>query len=182
MVVFKDAEDAKRARILRDHGMSPEKRYWHEFAGFNFRMTNMQAAVGVAQMGRIDELLARKKVIFEAYDALLANHSGVSLLPKNDWSENSYWLYTVMLTGYADDVRDRLITNLGYRGIDARPGFYPMHQMKPYSDFGSGEYPVSTRLSASSISLPSSFGLSNDEIPHIVETFVDELSKFSRQS
>ena len=179
MVVFKDAEMAQRARILRDHGMSPQKRYWHDYAGFNFRMTNMQAAVGVAQMGRVEELLSRKKAIFQTYDNLLSEHQGVSLLPKNNWSENSYWLYTVILNGYERDVRDQLVRNLGYRGIDARPGFYPMHQMDPYREFGHGTYPVSTYLSANSVSLPSSFGLSNDEIPHIVEIFIDELSKFT---
>lgn len=179
MVVFKDAEMAQRARILRDHGMSPQKRYWHEYAGFNFRMTNMQAAIGVAQMGRIEELLNRKKLIFQTYDRLLSKYQAISLLPKNNWSENSYWLYTLILNGYEGDVRDQLIANLGYRGIDARPGFYPMHQMKPYREFGHGTYPVSDYLSANSISLPSSFGLSNEEVPHIVEIFLDELSKFS---
>jgi perosamine synthetase len=182
MVVFRDAEVAKRARILRDHGMNPQKRYWHDHAGFNFRMTNMQAAVGVAQMGRIEELLSRKRAIFQAYDLLLAKRQGVSLLPKNDWSENSYWLYTLVLNGYAEGVRDQLIANLGYRGIDARPGFYPMHEMAPYREFGAGKYPVSSLLSANSISLPSSFGLSDEEILHIVEIFLDELSGFSRET
>lgn len=180
MAVFKDPETAKRARILRDHGMNPQKRYWHEYAGFNFRMTNMQAAVGVAQMGRVDELLGRKKAIFAAYDDRLSEHPGISLLPSNDWSENSYWLYTIVLNGYASGVRDRLIANLGLRGIDARPGFYPMHQMTPYSDFGRGGYPVATTLSENAVSLPSSFGLSNDEIVHIAEILLDELSKFAR--
>lgn len=182
MVVFKDPAMAERARILRDHGMNPQKRYWHDHAGFNFRMTNMQAAVGVAQMGRVEALLSRKKAIFEAYDSVLAQQPGLSLLPRNDWSENSCWLYTVVLDGYAPEVRDQLITNLGYRGIDARPGFYPMHQMDPYRAFGRGAYPVSTRLSANALSLPSSFGLSDDEIAHIVEIFVDELSRFTRDN
>lgn len=180
MAVFKDPEMAQRARTLRDHGMNPQKRYWHDYAGFNFRMTNMQAAVGVAQMGRVEELLNRKRAIFRAYDAHLAGHPGVSLLPKNDWSENSCWLYTIILKGYEAGVRDQLITNLGYRGIDARPGFYPMHQMTPYRPFARGDYPVSTKLSRNAISLPSSFGLSDDEITHIVEIFVDELSRFER--
>jgi len=134
----------------------------------------------VAQMGRVEELLSRKKAIFRAYDTLLAEHPGVSLLPENDWSESSCWLYTIILKGYDASVRDRLITNLGFRGIDARPGFYPMHQMDPYREFGRGDYPVSSKLSENALSLPSSFGLSNDEITHIVEIFVDELSKFAR--
>jgi len=181
MVVFKDAEMAQRARILRDHGMNPQKRYWHDHAGFNFRMTNMQAAIGVAQMGRIEELLSRKKAIFQTYDRLLSEHQALSLLPKNAWSENSYWLYTIILDGHGSGVRDQLLTYLGYRGVDARPGFYPMHQMDPYREFGNGAYPVSSYLSANSISLPSSFALSDEEIAHIVEIFTDELSKFSRE-
>lgn len=180
MVVFKDAEVAQRARVLRDHGMSPTKRYWHEYAGFNFRMTNMQAAIGVAQMDRIDELLDRKKLIFQTYDSLLSGVESLSLLPSNDWSENSNWLYTLILTGHEEGARDQLIANLGYRGIDARPGFYPMHEMKPYSEYGHGNYPVSSYLSANSICLPSSFGLSNDEILHIAEIFIDELSSYKK--
>jgi len=182
MVVFKDAEMAQKARILRDHGMSPQKRYWHDYAGFNFRMTNMQAAIGVAQMERIDEFLSRKKTIFETYDSYLSKIEGVSLLPKNDWSENSYWLYTLILNGYQGDNRDQLIHNLVCRGIDARPGFYPMHQMEPYQEFGHGDYPVSSYLSANSVSLPCSIGLTNEEVIHIVEIFIDELSKFQRES
>jgi len=182
MVVFKDEEMAQKARILRDHGMSPQKRYWHDYAGFNFRMTNMQAAIGVAQMERIDEFLSRKKTIFETYDSYLSKIEGVSLLPKNDWSENSYWLYTLILNGYQGDNRDQLIHNLVCRGIDARPGFYPMHQMEPYQEFGHGDYPVSSYLSANSVSLPCSIGLTNEEVIHIVEIFIDELSKFQRES
>jgi len=179
MVVFKDAKLAERARILRDHGMSPQKRYWHDYPGFNFRMTNMQAAVGVAQMDRIEEFLTRRKVVFQTFDSLLLGRKNITLLPKNNWSENSYWLYTLVLNGYKKDVRDQLITQLGYRGIDARPGFYPMHLMNPYCEFGRGTYPVTSSLSANSISLPSSPGLSNEDIHHISEVFLDELNKFT---
>ncbi|MDB4281985.1 DegT/DnrJ/EryC1/StrS family aminotransferase, partial [Paraglaciecola sp.] len=177
-----DPEMVQRARILRDHGMSPNKRYWHDYAGFNFRMTNMQAAIGVAQMDRIDELLSRKKAIFKTYDSYLSKTEGVSLLPKNPWSENSYWLYTLVIDGYGSAVRDQLISNLEYRGLDARPGFYPMHQMEPYQEFGHGAYPVSSYLSANSVSLPCSIGLANEEVTHIVEIFIDELSKFPRDN
>ncbi|MFK8017212.1 MAG: aminotransferase class I/II-fold pyridoxal phosphate-dependent enzyme [Gammaproteobacteria bacterium] len=179
MVVYRDADVAQRARILRDHGMSAQKRYWHEYAGYNFRMTNMQAAIGVAQMERIDELLGRKKRIFETYNERLGGHPSLTLLPSNEWSENAYWLYTVILNDYECEARDQLIANLGYRGIDARPGFYPMHLMDPYRAYGSGGYPVSSYLSENSISLPSSFGLSDEDIGHVVEIFVDELARLA---
>jgi perosamine synthetase len=181
MVVFKDAKLAERARILRDHGMSPQKRYWHDYPGFNFRMTNMQAAIGVAQMGRIEDFITRRKVVFQTYDALLHGRHNISFLPKNSWSENSYWLYTMILNGYKNDTRDQLITQLYYRGIDARPGFYPMHLMNPYREFANGKYLVSNYLSANSISLPSSPGLTAADISHISEVFLDELNKFTHE-
>lgn len=181
MAVFRDPLLADRARILRDHGMRPGKRYWHDYPGFNFRMTNMQAAIGVAQLGRIEKFLAGRKCVFETYDSVLRGHKDLSLRPKNNWSENSYWLYTLILNGYGEGVRDRLIIQLGRRGIDARPGFYPMHQMIPYGEFGRGTYPVSSYLAANAISLPSSPGLSSDEIHHIAEVFLAELTAIARE-
>ncbi len=181
MVVFRDAELAARARILRDHGMSPKKRYWHDYPGFNFRMTNMQAAVGVAQLDRVRVIsVLNEKILFQKYDDLLSGHGEITLLPKNDWSENSYWLYTLMLNGLGEDARDQLIARLGQRGIDARPGFYPMHVMEPYRAFGHGNYPVSSYLAANSISLPTSPGLSEGEAHHIAGIFLDELSAITR--
>ena len=175
MVVFPHPEIAGRARALRDHGFMPTRRYWHEYSGFNFRMTNMQAAIGVAQMGRIEDLRARRKALFERYDRLLAGCRNLSFLPRNDWSENSYWLYTVLVNDIGEDARDRLIMHLSERGLDTRPGFYPMHVMKPYSEFGKGSFPVSTYLAANSISLPTSPGLSEYELRHIAHVFLDEL-------
>lgn len=180
MVVFRDAELAAKARILRDHGMAPTKRYWHEYAGFNFRMTNMQAAIGVAQLARMQGFLARRKTLFQMYDDLLGGHQELTLLPKNDWSENSYWLYTLVLNDYGEQARDRLMARLGQRGIDARPGFYPMHLMEPYRQFGHGTYPVSSYLAANSISLPTTLDLSEQEVRHIAGIFLEELAAIAR--
>jgi dTDP-4-amino-4,6-dideoxygalactose transaminase len=104
------------------------------------------------------------------------------LLPKNDWSENSYWLYTVILNGYGESARDQLVAKLCCRGVDARPGFYPMHQMEPYADFGKSDYPVSTFLATNSIGLPSSPGLVANEIQHIAGVFLSELESLTKFS
>ena len=175
MAVFRDPLVADRARILRDHGMRPGKRYWHDYAGFNFRMTNMQAAIGVAQLERIEKFRTVRKSIFQTYNRLLHGCHDLLPPPQNDWSENSNWLYTLILDGFGEEARDRLITQLGYRGVDARPGFYPLHQMEPYQEFGSGIFPVSSYLAANAISLPSSPGLTNEELNHIAEVFLAEL-------
>ena len=84
MVVFKDEKIAEKAKILKNHGMSPDKSYWHNFVGFNYRMTNIQAAIGVAQIDRVSQLLLKRKKIFENYNKLLSRTKNIILLPSNN--------------------------------------------------------------------------------------------------
>ena len=176
MVVFKEEAAAKRARILRDHGMSPTKSFLHEYAGFNFRMTNMQAAIGVSQMERINDFLQSRKKIFDKYNSEFKKISCVDLMPSNNWSENSYWLYTLTIKDFGEKRRDILLNKLIDRGIECRPGFYPINIMKPYKKFANGKYNVSKYISENSISLPSSSTLNEAEQKHIINAFLEELN------
>ena len=179
MVVFKDKKTADKAKIMRDHGMSPQKKYWHEFAGVNFRMTNMQASIGVAQLKKINHFLLKRKNVFQRYDKHFKSNSQLLLLPKNSWSENSYWLYTLVVSEFTEKKRDKLLKALSDRGIDARPGFYPLHKMPPYQKYSNGsDYPISSFLGTSTINLPSSPGLTSDEIDHIAQIVINELERF----
>ena len=179
MVVFKDKKIADKAKIMRDHGMSPQKKYWHEFAGVNFRMTNMQASIGVAQLKKINNFLLKRKNVFQRYDKNFKSNSQLLLLPKNSWSENSYWLYTLVVSEFTEKKRDKLLKALSDRGIDARPGFYPLHKMPPYQKYSNGsDYPISSFLGTSIINLPSSPGLTSDEIDHIAQIVINELERF----
>jgi perosamine synthetase len=179
MVVFKDKKTADKAKIMRDHGMSPQKKYWHEFAGVNFRMTNMQASIGVAQLKKINNFLLKRKNVFQRYDKNFKSNSQLLLLPKNSWSENSYWLYTLVVSEFTEKKRDKLLKALSDRGIDARPGFYPLHKMPPYQKYSNGsDYPISSFLGTSTINLPSSPGLTFDEIDHIAQIVINELERF----
>ena len=179
MVVFKDKKTADKAKIMRDHGMSPQKKYWHEFAGVNFRMTNMQASIGVAQLKKINNFLLKRKNVFQRYDKHFKSNSQLLLLPKNSWSENSYWLYTLVVSEFTEKKRDKLLKALSDRGIDARPGFYPLHKMPPYQKYSNGsDYPISSFLGTSTINLPSSPGLTFDEIDHIAQIVINELERF----
>lgn len=171
MLYTRDQETAEQARILRDHGMRPGKRYWHDRAGFNFRMTNMQAAIGTAQLGRLASFRERRKKLFELYDCHLAGDSRLRLHPRNDWSENSYWLYTVTLLSADEEHRDRVGRILKDKGVDSRPGFYPMHVMPPYSGYARTPLPVSARIAATTLSLPTSTALEDDDISHIARMF-----------
>jgi len=179
MVVFKHKKTADKAKIMRDHGMSPQKKYWHEFAGVNFRMTNMQASIGVARLKKINNFLLKRKIVFQRYDKNFKSNSQLLLLPKNSWSENSYWLYTLVVSEFTEKKRDKLLKALSDRGIDARPGFYPLHKMPPYKKYSNGsDYPISSFLGTSIINLPSSPGLTSDEIDHIAQIVINELERF----
>jgi len=97
MLVTDDAEIADRARLLRDHGMRPERRYWHTVLGYNYRLTNLQAAVGVAQMEKIESILKAKRDIAALYRSGLSGIAGLTLPPERDGAENVFWLYTVLV-------------------------------------------------------------------------------------
>ena len=178
MALFKRKSDADKAKILRDHGMSIKKKYWHDYVGFNYRMTNMQAAIGVAQIKKIDFLLQNKKKIFNYYDSKFLKDPKILLLPKNSWSENSYWIYTIRIKDFDEKKRDKFLKNLKNRGIDCRPGFYPLHLMKPYKTYGKGKFKNTISISKNSISLPSVPNLTESDQDFITSIFYEEINKF----
>jgi len=171
MLVTDDAELAQRARFLRDHGMSSERRYWHPVIGFNYRLTNLQAALGLAQLHRIDEFLARKREIFTWYQEALASDTGIQLSAELPWARNAFWLTCALLPDGA--AQATVMDELKARGIDSRPFFHPMHTLPPYKDSfrtvsldGAG-CPVAERLADRGINLPSSVSLERSDVLHI---------------
>ena len=177
MVLFKDQKIADKARILRDHGMSPGRRYWHETVGFNYRMTNLQAAIGVAQMERFEEFVHKKREIAEYYDKMLEGVDGVDKLPADVNSVfHSQWLYTIVLS---DDIeRDTIIELLRRHGVDTRPVFCSMHLMPPYQEMcRSVSLKNSIAVSKNGISLPSSVRLSIEDVEYVSEIVMESLRK-----
>ena len=177
MVIFKKLKDSLKARILLNQGRSPKKNYWHIYAGFNFRMTNLQAAIGVAQLKKINFFLNKRKKIFKNYDMLFRNIKFISLLPKNNWSTNSCWIYTILIKNFGEKKRDKLIQLLNAKGIETRPGFYPLNSMKPYTKFGKGSYPNSKNIGLNSISIPTSIKLSLNDQKHIFNQIISSIKK-----
>ena len=176
MVVFKNKKMADKARLLINHGLSNKIRYFHEVAGYNFRMTNLQAAIGVAQMKKIRILIKRRKEIFKIYDDFFKNISRITLLPKNKWSENSYWLYTLLVKNINRAKRDKLLCKMQNKGIECRPGFYSLNLMSPFKRFAKGDYKISNMLSDSSISLPTSYA-NKEDLYFIAKTLISEIDK-----
>ncbi len=178
MVIFKDPAIANRALILRDHGMEKTKRYWHAEVGYNYRLTNLQAALGVAQFERLNEFIVAKRKIAKFYNGVLQKFPFYQIPQELEGDKNSYWLYTFLIESSAPFNRDELMSYLGLNAIETRPVFYPMHQMPPYTGFGkSEELQVSISVSERGMSLPSSANLSQSEMEHIGR----ELVKFSEK-
>ena len=169
MLTFRDSARAERAKRLRDHGMDPAKRYWHPEVGFNYRLTNLQAAIGVAQLEQIEHFIQRKIGIGSRYRSLLTTLSGIQLPVERYGVRNVYWLYSIVIdTVHLCLGRDELIKRLLANGIETRPLFYPLHAMPPYIQYGRGrQFPNSSWLSANGLSLPSAVHLSNEEIEHV---------------
>lgn len=164
-----DSSLAEKLRFLRDHAMSPEKRYWHTEVGYNYRMTNMQAAVGVAQMERIEEFISKKRHIAEKYAEGLAGISSITLPPEADWARSVYWMYSILLKEDFSLRRDEFLKQLKELGIDNRPFFYPIHQMPPYQGSGT-DFPIADNLSRRGLNLPSAVTLTDSDIARITQT------------
>lgn len=168
-VVFRDAAVAQRARRLRDHGMDAAKRYWHVEVGYNYRLTNLQAAVGCAQLERLDEFLAGKLAIARQYGEKLGKVEGLTLPAVLPDHLNSYWAYSAIGDFATLGItRDEFMGRLDKAGIETRPLFYPLHVMPPYRRYaGNRDFPVTNRLSDGGITLPSAVTLTRAEIAYI---------------
>jgi perosamine synthetase len=170
MCLTDDEDLANRMRILRDHGMNPNKRYWYDVVGFNYRMTNLQAAVGAAQVDKLDMLVARRRQLAEWYnDAFrgLAVRGLITRPPEMPWAKSVYWMYSILLEDGFGMTRDELIAALKDKGIETRPLFYPLHLMPPYQDQNSKRFPVAEDLSRRGLNLPSGFRIGEEEVNRI---------------
>ena len=161
-LVTNDARLAERALFLRDHAMDPRRRYYHPEVGFNYRMTNIQAALGCSQLEHAAEILRRRQALARAYDAGLAGIAGLAWPEALPWEESVCWMYSVLVEPAFGLDRDAVAAGLRARGVDSRPFFVPLHEQPPYLDGGS--YPVATALSRQGINLPSGTALAPDEI------------------
>ena len=171
MLLTDNSDWAERAANLRDHGMSHEKRYWHPVIGFNYRLTNLQAALGVAQMEKIDDFINAKRRNAALYNDLLRNVAGVTLPPQMPWATNVYWMYSILINSSFGMSRDTLITFLKNQHIDSRPFFYPLHTLPPYNR--PVNLQVAEDLAIRGINLPSAVSLTVGEINRVCSVILE---------
>ena len=171
MVVTSGRKLAEKCRILRDHGMSPQRRYWHPVLGYNYRMTNLQAAVGVGQMEKIGGIVAAKRRIAADYLNALARIPGVAIPAEPAGTKSVYWLMSVTIDPAIFGLgRDELMSILKDHGIDTRPVFPVLHR-QPIYDTGLS-LPIAEKISAHGLSLPSDPSLTTSEIQRVAEVLL----------
>ena len=156
-----------KLKYLRDHAMSPEKRYWHAEVGFNYRMTNLQAALGLAQFRRIGELIHKKIEIFTWYQEELSGIDGISLNRSKPNVKNVYWMVCLEIKEYTEAKRDSLIKSLKERGIDSRPYFYPLSDMPIYNKCNDTSTCNAHDIYKIGINLPSFFDMTREQVMFI---------------
>ncbi|HEX2826078.1 MAG TPA: DegT/DnrJ/EryC1/StrS family aminotransferase [Burkholderiales bacterium] len=175
MVVTADARVASRIRFLKDHAMDPARRYWHPEVGYNFRMTNLQAAVGCAQLERFEEITSKRQRVQDAYRSRLESSGTMAINPAKAWARPVPWLVCGVLARDSRP-RDEFAAELRKRGIDSRPYFGLISDMPPYaSAAGGADFPVARDLSLRGLNLPSSTALDDRSVGEVCATIADLL-------
>lgn len=179
MILSDDPIIAERCRSLRNLCHSPEKRFVHYELGWNLRMTNIQAAIGLAQLERLEEHIIRKRMIGKMYDEGFKDLRNIQLpMLKTSYAENIYWVYGIILRDEIKDNADGIIKRLFQEKIGTRPFFCPMHMqpvLKKLQMVSDENFPVSQRLYERGLYLPSGLGNTDEQIYRVISSVINIL-------
>ncbi len=171
MVVTDDDALADRLRTLKDLAHSPQRRFWHEEVGFNYRMTNLQAALGLGQLESIEMFLERKRTMADRYTEGLNGIAGLQVPVTKEHCENVFWMYVIVLSDPFPFSRDAFRIAMKERGVDTRDFFYPLHQMPLAAPFvNKGEqFPVTDSVALRGCYLPSGLAITDAQIDTVID-------------
>ena len=182
MIMCDDEKLAERVRSLRNLCFVPERRFVHYDLGHNFRMTNIQAALGVAQLEKIDAALAKKRHIGARYQELLGGVKWLSLpLPETSYAQNLYWVFGIVLDNKVPIDANAFEKRLQEKGVGTRPFFWPMHEQPVFRQQGMFEgehYPVAEKLARRGFYIPSGLALTDVQMEYVaaqVKSVIKEL-------
>ena len=179
MLVTDDEQLAMDCRSLRNLCFQPKKRFVHERLGWNYRMTNLQAALGLAQLERLDEFVQRKRSMGKKYTQGLRVLNEVQLpLEKTDYAENIYWVFGLVLDDSIGFDAEEAMKMLEEKGIGCRPFFCPMNQQPVLREMGfflNESYPVAERLYKQGFYIPSGLALTSEHINHVINKLIEVL-------
>jgi perosamine synthetase len=178
MLLVDDDQLAERARRMRNLGFQPGRRFLHTELGFNFRLTNMQAALGLAQVDRMDEIVARKRRMGQAYTERLSEVAGLELQVQQPWARSVYWMFGLVLSEETGLDAEQFAARLTARGVETRPFFLGMHEQPVLREQGlfAGEaYPVAERIARQGLYLPSGLALTESQIDQVCQAVCEAL-------
>ena len=177
MVLTDDDQLAERCRSLRNLCFQPHKRFVHEELGYNFRMTNLQAALGIAQIERLAEFVERKRSMGLRYTEMLAGVEGLEMMPVHtEYAKNIYWVFGMVLKDEVSFNAEEAMRRLGEKGIGTRPFFWPMHEQPVFQKMGLFKeecYPVAERLARRGFYIPSGMALSDGQIGEVAKAVTE---------
>ena len=173
MIVTDDDHLAERCRSLRNLCFQPKRRFVHEKLGWNFRMSNIQAALGVAQLEKLDESIAKKRYIGRRYNELLSDIPGIQLpLSRTDYAENIYWVYGIVLDNNMPFDAEEAMRQLAEHKIGTRPFFWPMHEQPVFRNMGlfyDENHPVAERIARRGFYIPSGMAMPDGQIERVAK-------------
>jgi perosamine synthetase len=178
MLLVDDERLADRARSLRNLGFQPGRRFLHHELGFNFRLTNLQAALGVTQVERMDEIVNRKRRMGQAYAERLSEMPGLELQVQQPWAKSVYWMFGLLLGEDTGLDAEQFAGRLRASGVETRPFFLGMHEQPVLRERGlfAGEsYPVAERIARQGLYLPSGLGLEEAQIDQVCQAVAEAL-------
>jgi len=169
MIVTDDPELDSKMRQIKGQGQDPDRRYWFTMVGYNYRMTNIEAAIGLAQLENINEHIAFRRRVAEWYKEELAGLEDYLQFQKiTEGAENIWWMFSILLTDKVKLGRDEFMKAMGDLGIETRPVFYPMHIMPVYEDKNAA-CPVSEKVAARGLNLPTHSLLTREDVSYICD-------------
>jgi len=170
MIVTNNEKWARRAKHLTTQAKDDPLEYVHSEIGYNYRLTNLLAAMGCAQMEQLTEFVSTKRRIASTYSKVLDGVPGITPMSEATWANSTFWLYTVLVDREKFGIDSRtLLRKLERCNIQTRPLWQPTHRSKAFVDCGSFDCPVADRLNAEALSLPSSVGITEDDIQYVLE-------------
>lgn len=175
-VTTRNGELAEKIRVLKNQGNHPTRRYFHEVLGYNYRLTNLHAAILMAQLQRVDDLLAQRQRVIAAYEEKLVNPQ-IRFQVVRQNVKRSPWMMSLILLGHDRLERQMVIDEMALSGVETRPFFEPIHHLPYLKTNNRNQLPRTERLSAAGLCLPTYPDLTEQEIDHIVTTLDRVLSR-----
>jgi perosamine synthetase len=181
-MVVTDAEElAETCRSLRNLSHSPKRRFVHEELGFNYRLTNLQAALGLAQLERLDQTVAKKRAMGRLYNKLFKSMPELQIAPERmDYAENIYWVYGMVLADSVPMDAEQMMRTLAELKVGTRPFFWGMHEQPVFRNMGWYEnerLPVTERIARRGFYVPSGLGITEDQQLRVVEAVKRALAR-----